>query len=106
MADPLRRVLIVGASGVIGTAATEHFAGLPGWDVIALSRRLPILAKGTRFEHAAADLQDSVACAALVERLPPITHLVYAAVAEAPGLVAGWRDEALMGVNGFMFANV
>ncbi|MBV1687326.1 NAD-dependent epimerase/dehydratase family protein [Novosphingobium sp. G106] len=106
MADPVRRVLVAGASGVIGTAAVEHFAGLSGWDVIALSRRPPVVAQGTRFDHVAADLSDPAACTVLTERLPPITHLIYAAVAEAPGLVAGWRDEALMAVNGAMFANI
>ena len=32
MADPVRRVLVAGASGVIGTAVIEHFAGLPDWE--------------------------------------------------------------------------
>lgn len=106
MDETVRRVLIAGASGVIGTAAIEHFAGLPGWEVIALSRRAPVVAQGIRFDHVAVDLSDPACCAGLVEDLPPITHLVYAAVAEAPGLAAGWRDEALMAVNGAMFANI
>ena len=32
-------ILIAGASGVVGAAATEHFAALPDWEVLALSRR-------------------------------------------------------------------
>lgn len=32
-------LLVVGASGVVGAAAVAHFAVLPNWDVIALSRR-------------------------------------------------------------------
>ena len=36
-----RTVLIAGASGVIGAAAVEHFASLPGWRVIGVSRRPP-----------------------------------------------------------------
>ena len=33
------RILIAGASGVVGAAAVEHFASLPDWQVVALSRR-------------------------------------------------------------------
>jgi uncharacterized protein YbjT (DUF2867 family) len=34
------RILIAGASGLVGFAALKHFSGLPDWDVLALSRRL------------------------------------------------------------------
>ena len=37
-----RRVLIVGATGLVGTAATEHFDELPDWEVVTLSRRRPL----------------------------------------------------------------
>ena len=101
-----QHVLIAGASGVIGAGAVEHFAALPGWLVTGLSRRAPVLREGTAFQHAAVDLDDAAACAAAVETLPPVTHLVYAAVAEAPGLVGGWYDAALIARNGKMFANL
>jgi nucleoside-diphosphate-sugar epimerase len=58
------------------------------------------------FDHLALDLVDRAACESALVALPPVTHLVYAAVKEAPGLVEGWRDEALMAENGAMFANV
>ena len=77
-----------------------------GWQVTALSRRRPIVPEICAFEHAAADLTDAAACAALVGKLPPVTHLVYAAVAEAPGLASGWRDEALIEQNGAMLRNL
>lgn len=35
-----RRVLITGASGVVGTSAMEEFLR-SGWDVVAVSRRKP-----------------------------------------------------------------
>ena len=101
-----RHLLVVGASGVIGTAAVEHFGRQAGWTVTALSRRAPITREGTAFTHIAVDLADAAACAAAVAALPPVTHLVYAAVKEAPGLAAGWRDEALIAENGRMFANI
>ncbi|MCB2060526.1 MAG: SDR family oxidoreductase [Novosphingobium sp.] len=99
-------LLVAGASGVIGSAAVEHFASLPGWRVTALSRRKPAVAAGARFDHLALDLGDRAACADAVSRLPAVTHLVYAAVAEAPGLASGWRDDELIRLNGEMFANL
>lgn len=99
-------LLIVGGSGVIGAAAVEHFAGLDGWTVTALSRRPPVTARGIAFSHVSVDLNDPVACRACVDALPPVTHLIYAAVAEAPGLVGGWYDSALIATNGAMFAHI
>ncbi|MDT0509830.1 NAD-dependent epimerase/dehydratase family protein [Novosphingobium sp. MMS21-SN21R] len=99
-------LLVAGASGVIGTSAVEHFAQLPEWEVIALSRRPPRVAAGCDFRHVPVDLTDSGACSKALAALPPVTHLVYAAVAEAPGLVTGWHDAALMARNGAMFENI
>ena len=36
------RVLIAGASGLVGYAAVRHFATLPGWEAVGVSRRLPV----------------------------------------------------------------
>lgn len=98
-------MLIAGASGVIGASAVNAFASA-GWMVTALSRRRPFVPDDCAFEHVAADLTDAAACAAMVEELPPVSHLVYAAVAEAPGLASGWRDEALIEQNGAMLRNL
>ena len=81
--QPLHRVLIAGASGVVGQAAVRHFQALADWEVIGLSRRAP---HGVSVAHLAADLFDS-ACIAQIQALPPITHVVYAALYEAPGLL-------------------
>lgn len=105
-AEAARHVVIAGASGVIGAAALAAFARAQGWRVTALSRRRPMVAPGLVFEHLAADLTDADACAALAARLPPVTHVVYAAVAEAPGLAAGWQDAALIEQNGRMLRNL
>jgi nucleoside-diphosphate-sugar epimerase len=102
---PNHHILIAGASGVIGAAAVEHFAAL-GWRVTGLSRRRPAVPETTLFQHLPVDLDDRSACAAAVASLPPVTHLIYAAVAEAPGLVSGWYDPALIERNGKMFANL
>ncbi len=99
-------ILIAGASGVIGSAAVEHFARLPGWRVIALSRRLPVVATDCQFAHLPVDLSNEEACRTALAALPGVTHLIYAAACEQEGLVAGWRDPATMALNGQMFANL
>ncbi len=105
-ATPQNTLLIAGASGVIGAGAVEHFARLPGWNVIALSRRAPVVEADCAFTHVAVDLIDGAACADAVAELPPVTHLIYAAVAEEPGLVGGWHDPDVMALNGAMFENL
>lgn len=99
-------LLIAGASGVIGASAVEHFARLPGWRVIALSRRRPVVSPDCAFQHIALDLADGTECQTAVALMPSVTHLVYAAATEAPGLVSGWRDPAIMQQNAAMFANL
>ncbi len=106
MSSTDRHIVVAGASGVIGAAAVEHFATMPGWSVTALSRRRPMVASGCAFTHVAVDLEDTAGCAAALDLLPPVTHVVYAASREAPGLVRGWTDDALIAANGHMFANL
>ena len=99
-------VLIVGASGVIGAAAVEHFASVGGWRVIGLSRRRPDVAAETTFEHLAVDLNVAAACRAAAEGLSAVTHVVYAALFEKPGLVAGWYEQDQMQTNLAMMRNL
>lgn len=99
-------LLVAGASGVIGSAAVEHFAKLPDWRVTALSRRRPVVGSTAAFTHAAVDLSDATACDAFVQASPPVTHLVYAAVSESPDLASGWRDPQRIAENGALFANL
>ena len=106
MSPAPRHLLVVGASGVIGAAAVEHFGRMPGWRVSALSRRRPVVDEGCTFDHVAVDLADRDDCARCVAALPPITHMIYAAVRETPGLVQGWQDVELIAANGRMFANI
>lgn len=98
------RVLIVGASGLVGTAAANSFIR-SGWSVIAASRRFPDLIDGD-FEHASLDLQDAAACAAFAEACDDISHVVYTAVFELPGLIAGWSDPQQIETNGRMIRNL
>ena len=97
-------ILIVGASGVVGAAALNHFASLPDWNVIALSRRfvnLPFLA-----QHMSVDLTDRQACEQAAPSLTDVTHIFFAALYELPDLVAGWQDPKQMAVNEAMLRNL
>ena len=93
-------VLIAGATGLVGTAALKHF----GSRAIALSRRVPPDLHGAR--HMAVDLTDAAACREASSAWRGVTHLVYAALYELPGLVDGWRDAAQIRVNDAMFRNL
>lgn len=97
--------LVAGASGVVGTATVEEFLAR-GWDVVAVSRRPPEIPAQPGFRHLSLDLRDPSACARHLSRLREVTHVVYAAVHELPGLVAGWRDPEQMRVNLEMLTNV
>jgi nucleoside-diphosphate-sugar epimerase len=104
MARKKHTILIAGASGVVGAAAVEHFASLPDWQVLALSRRPSKLPEGVR--HLPLDLTDAAACAAAAPALKEVTHLMFAALYELPELVAGWRDPKQMAVNEAMLRNL
>src|SRR5256714_13751265 len=85
-----KSVLIAGASGLVGYAAMKHFAGDAACEVIAVSRRRPDETFGGRF--VAADLTDAQSCSEIFRGFGNVTHVIYAALYERPGLIAGWRD--------------
>lgn len=96
-------MLVVGASGIVGRAAFEHFASRDDWEAIGLSRRAPDLDVGL---HRPLDLHDAEACARALDELGPVSHVVYAALQEKPGLVEGWFDPELMETNRRMLENL
>lgn len=97
-------VLVLGASGLVGSAAVDAFAA-HGSRVIAVSRR-PLDHQASNVVAAPADLSNPVMCAELVAGLPPITRVVYAAVHEMPTLVRGWRSSEQMDTNLAMLQNI
>jgi nucleoside-diphosphate-sugar epimerase len=99
-----KKVLIAGATGLVGYAAMRHFGSQPDREVVALSRRQPDQTFGARWHPL--DLTDAAACAALAPQFAGTTHLVYAALHERPGLVAGWREEEQIRTNEAMLANL
>src|SRR5476649_1057935 len=99
-----KKVLIAGATGLVGYAAMKHYGSRPGCDVVALSRRKPDDTFGAHWLPL--DLTDAAACAALAPMFAGTTHLVYAALHERPDLVAGWREEEQIRINEAMFRNL
>ncbi len=104
MAAKKHTILIAGASGVVGKAATEYFATLPDWQVLALSRRPFDLREGV--QHVPVDLCDAQACQSAAANLGHVTHVLFAALFELPELVAGWRDPRQMQTNEAMLRNL
>ena len=97
-------MLVAGASGLVGFAAAKHFARRPGWKVVAVSRRLPVGLDGV--ELASVDLTDRARCADVFGRMRDVTHVVYAALFEKPGLIRGWREHDQMETNRAMLENL
>jgi nucleoside-diphosphate-sugar epimerase len=99
-----KTILIAGATGLVGYAALKHFTQNPDWQVIALSRRKPRETFGARFVPL--DLTNAEQCRAVIRGLTGVTHLVYAALFELPGLVEGWRDDRQIRTNDQMLRNL
>ena len=89
-----KKVLIAGASGLVGYAAVGHFSKIKDWDVVGVSRRIPEGLKGATL--LSVDLQDKARCAEVFGDMKDITHLVYTALFEKPGVVKGWREQDQM----------
>ncbi len=100
----MNKVLIAGGSGLVGLAAVRHFAKLDGWEVVAVSRRVPAAIEGVSF--ISVDLQDERRCREVFGRMTDVTHLVYAALFEKPALIQGWSDRDQMETNLTMLKNL
>jgi nucleoside-diphosphate-sugar epimerase len=100
------KVLVAGASGLIGVAAIESFLSA-GWDVVGISRRKPELASGRDFRFISVDLRDEKAAREALSALADITHVAYTAIYEnADDLVGGWSNADQIEVNNAMLRNV
>jgi len=97
-------VLITGASGLVGAAAVQEFLD-NDWEVVAVSRREPEVDSDRPFRHLAVDLRDEAASRETFGGLADVTHVVYAAVYEKPGLIPGWSERDQMDTNAAMLRN-
>ena len=93
----MRKVLVIGALGMVGRAAMERFSGRPGLQAVGLSRRSADFAPEATWVRA--DLRDAEATRVALAPHRDATHVVYAALNEQPGLVQGWRDAGNMALN-------
>jgi nucleoside-diphosphate-sugar epimerase len=98
-----KTVLVAGATGLVGYAALKHFVGAANTEVVAVSRRRP---PGVAVRHMALDLSDAAACRDAAGTLRNVTHVVYAALFELPGLVEGWRNDRQIETNDRMLRNL
>jgi len=99
-----KKVVVAGATGLVGNAALRHFEHAAGVEVVALSRRRPHQLYGAR--HVPVDLMDTAQCAQAAPQLAGATHLIYAALYEAPNLIDGWRDRQQIDINDRMLRNL
>ena len=99
------KVLIAGASGLLGVAAIEKFLSA-GWEVVGVSRRKPELLSGRDIEFVSVDLRDEAECRAVFASLTDVTHIAYTALHEQPQLVSGWSSRAQIDTNNAMLRNV
>jgi nucleoside-diphosphate-sugar epimerase len=98
-------VLVAGASGLVGSETVRRFSA-EGWDVIAVSRRAPDVTVGPGgVRHIPLDLQDADACRRALGDLG-VSHVVYTALFEKPGLIPGWRERDQMDANAAMLRNL
>ncbi|MGB9248911.1 MAG: SDR family oxidoreductase [Mycobacterium sp.] len=99
------KVLVTGASGLLGVAAIEKFLSA-GWEVVGVSRRKPELFSGREIEFLSVDLQDREAARVAFEPLTDVTHVAYTALHEKPELVAGWSSKDQIETNNAMLRNM
>ena len=97
----IKRVAIVGASGIVGRACLNQLM-ISGVRVIGFSRRKPDLPDAP---HVSLDLMNAKSCREILADYPDISHVVYAALYEQPGLIAGWRATEQMSINLEMLDN-
>jgi nucleoside-diphosphate-sugar epimerase len=103
--DGPKKVLITGASGLLGVAAIERFLDA-GWDVVGVSRRKPELPSGRNIDFLSVDLRDQEKTRVAFEPLTDVTHIAYTALHEKPELVAGWSSKDQIDTNNAMLRNV
>ena len=103
---PVRnKVLVTGASGLLGIAAIEKFLSAE-WNVVGVSRRRPELPSGRSVDYLSVDLRDETKARDAFEKLTDVTHIAYTALHEKPELVAGWSSKDQIDTNNAMLRNV
>lgn len=97
------KILIAGATGIVGGGAAQHFDNLPDWEVITLSRRVPDY--NCHGKHISLDLTRRDSCERVLGAIDDVTHVIYAALYERPDVVTGWSEPEHLMINDLMFKN-
>ncbi len=97
------KLLVVGATGLLGRAAIKYFRAKKGWICSGLSRRPH---KFRNVEYLAADLLDTPSIEKHHSKLRDVTHILYAALYEMDDLLIGWRHNEQIKTNTKMFENL
>lgn len=101
-----KTVLIAGASGLVGNATLEQLLN-EGWNVIAVSRRIPKVDSPRPFRHISCDLTDKESCKKAFGSLSNVDYVIYAALSEKhDALLEGWYDPKQMEINYNMLVNL
>src|SRR5260370_1169823 len=99
------KVLVTGASGLVGVTRTGKF--LPaGWEGVGASRGKAERPSGRNVEFLSVDLRDEETARAAFGPVTDITHIGYTALHEKPELVAGWSSKEQIEANNAMLRNV
>ncbi len=98
------KILIAGATGVVGHTALEHFAALSGWDVVAISRSKPQY--NAAYTHIVVDLTDEVRCREVFGQMSDITHVVYTALHDRAGPIKDRQADVQLDTNYRMLRNL
>lgn len=99
-----RKILVSGATGLVGNAMMKHLENQEDCSVVALSRRKPANLHGAEF--IAVDLTNKEECSKLFGDMSDITHFVYAALYEKENLTSGWIEEDQIRINDEMLRNL
>ena len=96
------KLLMIGATGLLGRDVLKYFKDKPDWDCIGLSRRDPQL---SGVMHLKSDLMDKKSIDDNAHIFTSVTHVVYAALYEMDELISGWRHRQQIEYNSIMFTN-
>jgi nucleoside-diphosphate-sugar epimerase len=98
------KIVIAGASGIVGRAVVDHFEAIGDWDIVGVGRR-PLASPGKNTGSLVADLANGGGARDALASVRDATHLVYCALFEKSDLVKGWMDPDQRTINRDMFVN-
>ena len=99
----MNKLLVIGATGLLGKATIKYFKTKKNWVCAGLSRRPHEI---RNVEYLQGDLLDKGSIDRLHSRLRDVTHVLYAALYEMDDLLIGWRHSEQIKTNTLMFQNL